>query len=161
MVYGLDAILPMEFLLPTLWVAQTLEWTGHELSKRLEDLEKLDEICLQAVDGMYALKRRQKSFYDTKNKTKELQKGDLVLAYTLKHHASKLKKQGMGPYVIHDISTSGALRLATLDGEKMPNWISDCRVKKYLWPLTIDMLERIHKAKERAQKSLQFKQIAQ
>ena len=117
MVYGLDAILPMEFLLPTLRVAQALEWTGHELSKQLEDLEKLDETRLWAVDGMYALKRRQKSFYDAKIKTKELKKGDLVLAYTLKQHTSKLKKQGMGPYVIHDISTSGALKLATLDRE--------------------------------------------
>ena len=84
MVYSLDAILPMEFLLPTLRVAQTLEWTGHKLSKRLEDLEKLDETCLRAIDGMYAIKRRQKSFFDAKIKTKELQKGDLVLAYTLK-----------------------------------------------------------------------------
>ena len=90
-----------------------------------------------------------------------MQKGDLVLAYTLKQHASKLKKQGMGPYVIHDISTSGALRLATLDGEQMPNWISGYQVKKYLRPLTIEMLERIHKAKERAQASLQLKQAAQ
>ena len=111
---------------------------------------------------MYTLKRRQKSFFDAKIKTKELQKGDLVLAYTLKQHASKLKKRGMGPYVIHEISTSGALRLATLDGEQMPNWISDsCRVKKYLRPLTINMLERIHKAKERIQTSLQAKQAAQ
>ena len=67
----------------------------------------------------------------------------------------------MGPYVIHDISTSGALRLATLDGEQMPNWISGCLVKKYLRPLTIDMLEHIHKAKERVQTSLQLKQVAQ
>ena len=79
---------------------------------------------------MYALKRRQKSFHDARNKTKELKKGNLVLAYTLKQHASKLKKRGMGPYEIHDISNSGALRLATLDGEQMPNWISGCRVKK-------------------------------
>ena len=161
MVYGLDAILPMEFLLPTLRVAQALEWTGHEFSERLEELEKLDETRLRAVDGMYALKRRQKSFFDARIKTKEIQKGDLVLAYTLKQHASKLKKRGMGPYVIHDISTSGALRLATLDGEQMPNWISGCRVKKYLWPSTIDMLERIHKAKVRVQTSLQLKQAAQ
>ena len=83
MVFGLDAILPMEFLLPTLIVAQSLNWTGHELPERLEDLEKLDETCLQAVDGMYALTHRQKSFYDAKIKTKELKTRDLVLAYTL------------------------------------------------------------------------------
>ena len=75
---------------------------------------------------MYALKHRQKSFYDDKVKTKELKLGDLVLAYTLKHHASKLKKWGLGPYVIEDISTRGALHLATLEGEKIPNWISGC-----------------------------------
>ena len=84
MVYGLDAILPMEFLLPTLRVAKDLEWTGHELSDRLDDLERLDEVRLRVVTGMYALKRRQKSFHDARIKTKEFKKGDLVLAYTLK-----------------------------------------------------------------------------
>ncbi len=157
MVYGLDAILPMEFLLPTLRVAQTLEWNGHEFSDRLDELKKLDETRLRAVAAMYALKRRQKSFHDARIKTKEFKTGDLVLAYTLKQHTSKLKKRGMGPYLIHDISTSGALRLATLDGEQMPNWISGCRVKKYYEPLTLEMLERMHKAKER--KRLEAKQI--
>ena len=60
MVFGLDAVLPLEFLIPTLRVAQELEWMGHELSERLEELERLDETCLKAVVGMYALKRRQK-----------------------------------------------------------------------------------------------------
>ena len=86
-------------------------------------------------------------------KTKEFKKGDLVLVYTLKQHASKLKKCGLGPYVVHDISTSRALRLATIDGEQMPNWISGCRVKKYLAPLTMEMLECIHQAKERKHKA--------
>ena len=43
LVFGLDAILPLEFLIPTLRVAKELEWTSHELSERLDDLEKLDE----------------------------------------------------------------------------------------------------------------------
>ena len=54
LVFGLDAILPIEFLIPTLRVAKELEWTGHELSERLDDLEKLDEFWLRAVAGMYA-----------------------------------------------------------------------------------------------------------
>ena len=142
-----------KFLLPTLRVAKNLEWTGHELSDRLDNLEKLDEVRLRAVIGMYALKRRQKSFHDARIKTKEFTKGDLVLAYTLKQHASKLKKRGLGPYVVHDISTSGALRLATLEGEQMPTWISGCRVKKYLAPLTMEILKRLHQAKERKNKA--------
>ena len=57
MVFGLVAILPMEFLIPTLRVAKELNWTGHKLSERLENMEKLDKTCLAAVHGMYALKR--------------------------------------------------------------------------------------------------------
>ena len=60
LVFGLDAILPVEFLIPTLRVAQMLEWTGHKFSKCLEELEKLDETWLQALASMYAKKRRQK-----------------------------------------------------------------------------------------------------
>ena len=49
LVYGINAILPMEFLIPTLRVAKELEWTGHELSERIEQLEQLDETRLLAI----------------------------------------------------------------------------------------------------------------
>lgn len=129
MVYGLDAILPMEFLVPTLRVAQSLTWTGHELSSRIDQLEELGEIRLRVVAGMYALKCTQKQFHNSKIISKEFNEGDLVLAYTLKQHTSKLSKRGQGPYVIAALSPSGAVRLTTLDGKPMPNWISGCRLK--------------------------------
>ena len=141
LVFGLDAILPMEFLIPTLRVAKDLEWTGHELSHRIDELEQLDEFRLQSVAAMYAQKRRLKKFHDAHIINKEFKKGDLVLAYTLKQHTKKLKKRGMGPYIIHDLSASGAVHLATLDGEPMANWISGCRLKKYHETLTPDILE--------------------
>ncbi|MCO5581475.1 hypothetical protein L7F22_035360 [Adiantum nelumboides] len=94
MVYGLDAILPLEFLIPTMRVAKELEWTGHELSERVEELEHLDETILAAVAGMYALKRRQKKFHDSHIITKEFELGDLVLVYTLKQFQSKFTKKG-------------------------------------------------------------------
>ena len=56
MVYVLDAILPMEFLIPIMRVAQELNWTGHELSERPEELKQLDETRRAVVAGMYALK---------------------------------------------------------------------------------------------------------
>ena len=55
----------------------------------------------------------------------------MVLVYTLQQHTSKLTKRGRGPYVIESLSPSGAVWLATLDGEPMANWISGCRLKKY------------------------------
>ena len=161
MVYGLDAILPIEFLIPTLRVARQLEWTGHELSERVEDIAKLDEFRMRAVAGMYAQKRRLKQFHDSHVINKQFQKGDLVLAYTLKQHTSKLKKRGMGPYLIHNLSNSGAVHLATLDGVPMANWISGCRLKKYKEPLTEEILKRLHATKERIKQENKMKAQAQ
>ena len=159
--FGLNAILPLEFLIPTLRIAKQLEWTGHELSSRIDDLEKLDELRLKAVASMYANKRRQKEFFDKHVRTKEFAIGDYVLVYTLKQHAQKLKKQGMGPYVIKDLSPSGAVKLATLEGGEIPNWISGCRLKKYHLPLTQDMLLKIHLEKERTKEKAQVVEEAQ
>ncbi|MCO5580816.1 hypothetical protein L7F22_034688 [Adiantum nelumboides] len=161
MVYGIQAILSLEFLIPTLRVAKELEWTGHELSEQLEVLEKLDETRLRAVASIYAQKRNMKSFFDQHVINKEFATGDYVLMYTLKQHSKKLQKRGNGPYVIHDISPSGAIKLATLEGEEMPNWISGCRLKKYHLPLTTEMLAKIHSAKERKNKLKETKAQAQ
>ncbi|MCO5558815.1 hypothetical protein L7F22_012403 [Adiantum nelumboides] len=157
----LKAILPLEFLIPTLRVAQKLEWTGHELSEQIDVLEKLDETRLKAVASIYAQKRNMKSFFDQHVINKEFATGDYVLMYTLKQHSRKMQKQRNGPYVIQDISPSGAINLATLEGEEMPNWISGCRLKKYHLPLITDMLAKIHSAKERKSKLKEIKAEAQ
>ncbi|MCO5585801.1 hypothetical protein L7F22_039737 [Adiantum nelumboides] len=161
MLYRLNTILPIEFLIPTLRVAKQLEWTGHEWSERRDDLEKLGETRLQAVVAIYAQKRRMKEFHDRHVKTKEFQIGDYVLVYTLKQKTKKLKKRGMGPFVIHSISSSGAINLATLDGHEMPNWISGYRLKKYHLPLSQELLEHVHATKERKRTADQNIQKAQ
>ncbi|MCO5609014.1 hypothetical protein L7F22_063234 [Adiantum nelumboides] len=161
MVYGIQAILPLKFLIPTLRVAQELEWTGHELSEQIDVLEKLDETRLKAMALIYAQKRNMKLFFDQHVINKEFATGDYVLMYTLKQHSRKMQKRGNGPYVIQDISPSGAIKLATLEREEMPNWISGCRLKKYHLPLTINMLAKIHSAKERKNKLKEIKAEAQ
>ena len=54
-----------------------------------------------------------------------------------------------GPYVIFYLSSSRVVKLSTLEGEKMPNWISRCRIKKYNKPLTQYELQLLHQAKWR------------
>ena len=56
--YRLNVVLPIEFLVQTLHVTKELEWTGHELSLWVDELENLDETLLLAIAGMYAKKRR-------------------------------------------------------------------------------------------------------
>ena len=84
--------------------------------------------------------------------TKEFKLGDLVLVYTLKQLQSKLSKASQGPFVILGVSYSGAIRLSTLDGKEMPNWISGCCVKIYYTPLTTQELEHLQKFKWRQEK---------
>ena len=43
LVYGLNAVLPNEFLMPTLQIAAMLHWDDHALLNRLSELENLDE----------------------------------------------------------------------------------------------------------------------
>ena len=69
LVYGLDAILPIEYIIPALRVDKQLEWIGHEFLEILDDLEKLDEDRILAVMGIYAEKRRQKRWHDQHVKT--------------------------------------------------------------------------------------------
>ena len=76
--------------------------------------------------------------------TKRFQKGDLVLLYTLKNHKRKLKKQGLGPFVVNELSNAGAVRLETIDGEPMGDYINGSRLKRYEEPLTEQLLQCLH-----------------
>ncbi|MCO5560185.1 hypothetical protein L7F22_013793 [Adiantum nelumboides] len=113
MVYGIQAISPLEFLIPTLRVAKELEWTGHELSEQLEILEKLDETRLRAVASIYAQKRNMKSFFDQHVINKEFATGDYVLMnfgissshMLLGYHTSE-RKGNNAPYEVDELSTN-------------------------------------------------------
>ena len=94
---------------------------------------------------MYVEKRRRKQWFDKNLKDRNFAVGDLVLLYTLKKNKRKLKKWGLGPYVIiHTILNSGAIRLATLDGEEMTAFINGSHLKKFYEPLTQEMLDQLH-----------------
>ena len=110
---------------------------------------------------MYALKCRQKQFHYDHIITKQFRLEDSVLVYTLKKLAAKFTKRGRGPYVISRLSSSGAVKIATLDGEEMPNWINACRIKKYTTPLTTEQLNQLHKAKWRTEKQKLVAEMAQ
>ena len=69
--------------------------------------------------------------------------------YTLKQHKRKLKLRGLGPFVINSISPNGLVRLETLDGEPMANYINGSCLHVYNKPLTLDMLNRMHVAKNK------------
>ena len=78
---------------------------------------------------MYVEKRRQKAWQDKNLRLQEFKEGNLVLLYTLKRQKRKLTPRGLGPYVINTITSGGAVRLETLDGEQMANFINGSRLR--------------------------------
>ena len=56
--------------------------------------------------------------------------------------------RGLGHYLINEFCLSGAIRLKTLDGEIMANFINGRRIKKYEEPLTQEMLEKTHSTRK-------------
>ena len=63
--------------------------------------------------------------------------------------------------MISKLSSSGAVKLSTLDGKEMANWISGCRIKKYNLPLTTEELGCLHKARWRLEKCKLVAKMAQ
>ena len=133
----------------------------HELFNQIEDLEQLDETCLRVVEGMYVEKCYQKRWHNRNLHTKELQKGTLVLVYTLKQHKYKLKLRRLGPFFINNISPSGSLQLETLDGEPMVNYVNGSCLHVYHEPLTLEILQRMHASKNRKEAHQQMIDDAQ
>ena len=63
--------------------------------------------------------------------------------------------------MVEEISSSGAAKLSTLNGESMSNWISGCRIKKYELPLTNDMWEHMHATRNKKEAAKLQKKEAQ
>jgi hypothetical protein len=82
LVYGQEAILPIEFELPSLRVAIDNRLGDPEsLQARLLLMEALDEKRHEAYLHTYAMQKRRRSFYDSKLAPKTYKVGDLVLLY--------------------------------------------------------------------------------
>ena len=69
------------------------------------------------------------------------------MVFTLKKHKRKLKMRGLGPYVINEIMSNGAVCLETLHGEPMANFTNGSCLRCFHEPLTQEILERMHAAK--------------
>ena len=67
----------------------------------------------------------------------------------------------MWPFVINDISPSGAIILKTLGKEIMANWINGNLLWLYKLPLTFEMLETMHATKNKKETIEQKKLKAQ
>jgi hypothetical protein len=114
LVYGSEAVLPLEVQLASLQVAVHEEITNNEqIRLRFQELDALEEDCLQAVQNLELYHQNMVRAYDKLVKQRVFQKGELVLV--LRHpiivtHKTKGKFEPKweGPFIIEQVYDGGA-----------------------------------------------------
>ena len=119
LVYGLEAILPIECEIPSLkLVVKLLPNTSAE-EERMLYFMWLDENCRNATLVIEAQKKCVKSQYDKHVKPHIFSEGDLVLLYEQDRDvlgAGKFEAMWRGPYIVRWVLEKGAYELVDYDG---------------------------------------------
>ena len=134
LVYGQEAILPIELEVPSLRIAVEYQLGDTEsLQFRLFQLEKLDEIRAQALLTMETTQKWRKSYYDSKLKLKTFKPNDLVLLYDsrFQHFPGKLQVRWHGPYRVLECFPNGSVQLADFASTQFLTHINGNRLKLY------------------------------
>ena len=119
LVYGQEAILPIELEVASLCIALDERLGDHDsLQSRYSQLEKLDEIRGLAVLNVEAIQRRRKSYYDNKLTHKSFMPHDMVLLYDSRFEKfpGKLHMRWHGPYRVIEGFSNGSVQLEDYEG---------------------------------------------
>ncbi|CAM8988403.1 unnamed protein product [Rhodiola kirilowii] len=122
LVYGVEAVLPLELQIPSMRIAIQEGLSSDENDMlRLAELEALDEKRLQAQQSLQYYQARLSRAFNKKVRPHSFQKGDLVLAVrrpiiTSHKTGSKFKEKWDGPYVVQEAYTNGAYKIVDQEG---------------------------------------------
>ncbi|XP_075098858.1 uncharacterized protein LOC142175767 [Nicotiana tabacum] len=122
LVYGIEAVLPLEQQIPSLRIAIQEGLTSKENTQlRLADLEALDEKRLEAQQKLECYQARLARAFNKKVQPRSFQVGDLVLAVRRpiilnKRIGDKFTSKWDGPYVMKETYSSGAYKIVDKDG---------------------------------------------
>ncbi|KAM1856895.1 hypothetical protein ACFX14_007071 [Malus domestica] len=125
LVYGMEAVLPLESQIPSLRMAIQEGLTDEENAKlRLQELETLDERRLEAQQHLECYQARLSKAFNRKVHPRSFQMGDLVLALrrpiiTTHETKSKFTSKWDRPYVIQKVYTNDAYLIMAEDGLKI------------------------------------------
>ena len=122
LVYGLEAVLPIECEIPSLRL--TVELLPHTTDEEqcLLYLSHLDEIHQDAALANETHQKRIKKRYDRVVRPRTFWEGDLVLVYDQDKDALgawKFEPLWYGPYVISKVLQKGAYELVDYKGNKL------------------------------------------
>ncbi|GET60683.1 DDE-type integrase/transposase/recombinase [Rhizophagus irregularis DAOM 181602=DAOM 197198] len=133
LMYGRDAILPIEFAVRTTQVDISESDTQQDLFNRIHTLTgKVVGERLLTQDIIHQSQQKQKQRHDSVLHDVQFKIGDLVLLYQSQLRGKqKLRERWKGPYYIHEVLSNGAYKLRTLDGKILRDPINSERLKPY------------------------------
>ncbi len=146
LVYGHEAVLPTEIMIPSLRVEKQGELSNHEYKLLMS--EESDEICktrLKALDHLQAHQSRVQNAYNKKLKEKSFSVGDLVLKLTLPiNKKSRLYKKWSsnweGSFQVSRVLKGNFYYLRTLGGSESSKPINEKYLKHYYSSVWEDMI---------------------
>lgn len=131
MVYGQEAILPIELEVQSLRIAIDTRLEDQDsLLHHLEELKKLDKTRANVLMIMETIQKWRKTYYDSKLRPKAFMPNDLVLLYDnwFKKISKKFQVRWYGPYRVIDGFLDGSVQLEDFMGIKFitqinGNWL--------------------------------------
>ena len=133
LVYGAEAIMPIEVLVPSARLAINADLEPDTL--RMLDLEALEEKRDTAKRNLANYQQRLSTAYDRLVKKRSFQQGDVVLR-AAEHvrrgtPAPKFTPKWEGPYVIHEVHDSGYCKLLNPTNNKVTAPVNFKYIKKF------------------------------
>ena len=130
MVFGVDAMIPVEVVLPS-WRRENFEEESNKQALQ-EEADLLDEIRDTTHIREMAAKQRMTRRFNLRVKQRGFKAGDLVLKkVTDPTKKGKLDPNWEGPYRVLEESQNGAYKLETSDGSELPRTWNIANLKFY------------------------------
>eukprot|EP00253_Pinus_taeda_P018309 PITA_18309 len=134
LVYGLEAILPVQGEISSLKLAVDLLPKTSEEEARFLELIQLDETHRDSTVANESHKKQVKEKFDKNVKPRVFSEGDVVLIYDQesdKLGEGKFQSLWMGPYVVKHVLEKGAYELVHYDGIPLAQPRNGLYLKRY------------------------------
>src|SRR3954471_23083542 len=135
LVYGMEAVLPIEIQIPSLRIMKDADLDEDDwIQTRLDQINWIDEKRIAAICHGQLYQKRMIKAFNKKVKTQAYQTGDLVVKRIILPQGDprgKWTPTYEGPFVINKVYSGGAMLLTTMDGEDFPHPVNADIVKKY------------------------------